>query len=132
MISRAQMMGSILQVSPSFIPVWNEFVAEYENEGSELPLYIVLGELARYIALLERRGIEDELQEIFVAIERWHIEGDDYVKEAATIGLLEDLQNTNVVGGADSSGFIRYLGPESKRWWAKVNAFWEKGEIIRD
>lgn len=126
------MMGSILQASPSFSPVWNEFVAEYEKEGSELPLYVVLGDLARHIALLERRGTEDELQGIFGVIERWHTEGDDYVKEAATVGLLEDLQNTNVVGGTDSSRFIKYLGPESKRWWAKVNAFWEKGEIIRD
>jgi hypothetical protein len=126
------MIGPILRASPSFSPVWNEFVAEYENEGSELPLYVVLGDLARHIALLERRGTEDELQGIFGAIERWHTEGDDYVKEAATVGLLEDLQNTNVVGGTDSSRFIKYLGPESKRWWAKVNAFWEKGEIIRD
>ena len=132
MISRAQMMGPILQASPSFHPVWNEFVAEYENEGGELPLYIVLGDLARYIALLESRGTEDELQEIFAAIERWHTEGDQYVKEAATIGLLEDLQNTNVVGGKDSSRFAKYLGPESKRWWTKVDAFWKTGEIIRD
>jgi hypothetical protein len=126
------MMGSILQVSPSFIPVWNEFVAEYEREASELPLYVVLGDLARHIALLERCGTETELQGIFGVIERWHTEGDDYVKEAATISLLEDLQNTNVVGGTDASRFIKYLGPESKRCWAKLNAFWEQGEIIGD
>ncbi|MGE3347495.1 MAG: hypothetical protein AB7I35_08675 [Ramlibacter sp.] len=107
-------------------------MAEYENEGGELPLYIALGDLARYIASLERRGTEDELQEIFEAVERWHTEGDEYVKEAATIGLLEDLQNASVVGDADPSRFTRYLGPESKHWWVKVDTFWKKGEIIRD
>jgi hypothetical protein len=132
MIYRAQMMDSILRASPSFIPAWNVFLAEHEEQGSELPLYIVLGDLARHIALLEKRGTEDELQEIFGVIERWHTEGDDYVKEAATIGLLEDLQNTNVVGDPDASRFVKYLGPESKRRWAKVEAFWETGEIIRD
>ena len=38
----------------------------------------------------------DEWTDIEV-IERWHLEGDDYVREAATVGLLEDLQNTNEV-----------------------------------
>jgi len=72
------------------------------------------------------------LQSIFQAVEDWHINGDPYVREAASIGLLEDLQNTNVVGDNVPAKVLRYLGPESMRWWRKVLDFWEHGTAIRD
>lgn len=95
-------------------------------------MYLVLSDLARHMAQLLRNGDESELQQIFEFVEQWHLDGDPYVKEAATIGLLEDLQNTGLVGVGMPAQFERFLGPESKRWWVKVEKFWAKGELIRD
>jgi hypothetical protein len=126
------MMQPVLRASPSFEPVWREFLAEWEGQSEGLPMYLVLSELARHIAKLCDRGVDPELREIFRIVEDWHLYGDEYVREAATIGLLEDLQNTNVVAEHIPARCVSYLGPESLRWWRKVENFWEKGELIRN
>jgi hypothetical protein len=65
-------------------------------------------------------------------VEQWHVSGDTYVKEAATVGLLEDLQNTNLHEGTDPDAFRKFLGPESERWWSKVVRFWSEGRLLTD
>jgi hypothetical protein len=131
-ITRDTMIEPILRVSPRFEPTWREFLAEWKADADELPLYLLLSDLARHIAQLLEENADSELHAIFEVVENWHLQGDAYVKEAATIGLLEDLQNTNLVGKAAPSRLTKYLGPESKRWWTKVEEFWSKGQLIRD
>lgn len=76
-------------------------------------------------------GDEQSIKRVFAVIERLHIEGSPYVKEAATIGLLEGRQNANLhLSGTSPEQFECYLRPESARWWEKVSAFWEEGKII--
>lgn len=53
----------------------------------------IWGEFARHIIDLCKNNKTEEFASIFYAIERLHLEGDEYVKEAATIGLLEGIQN---------------------------------------
>jgi hypothetical protein len=130
MIELSTMMEPILEASPSFEPVWREFVAEWDSDPEELPYYLVLTDLARHIAKLFDQDADAELYAIFRVVETWHIDGDAYVKEAATVGLLEDLQNTNVVGNQTPLRCLNYLEPESMRWWRKVENFWTKGELI--
>jgi hypothetical protein len=132
LISRDTMMAPVIAASPSFVPTWNAFVDEWQDDPSGLPLYLVLSDLAAHIAQLIEEDAEGELQSIFQAVEEWHVNGDPYVREAASIGLLEDLQNTGVVGEGVPAKVIRFLGPESTRWWNKVLAFWEHGTPIRD
>lgn len=125
------MFQPILEVSDGFRPIWNEFLEEWKDDD-ELPQYLALGELARYISSLISESKGEEIKKIFAVIERWHLEGDSYVKEAATVGILEDLQNTNVVGEGVPEKIELYLLPESKKWWLKVYEFWEKGKIISE
>jgi hypothetical protein len=131
-ISRDSMIQPVLLVSPGFEPIWREFFAEWQGKPEGLPIYLVLSDLARHIATLFHRGADSELREIFRVVEEWHLNGDAYVREAATVGLLEDLQNTNVVGHDIPMRCLNYLGPESLRWWRKVETFWEKGQLIRN
>ena len=131
MITKEEMIDPILEVSPGFKPAWNEFLDEWKEEN-DLPIYLALGELARYIGQLHTKWHKEEVKSIFAIVEKWHLEGDSYVKEAATVGLLEDLQNTNVVGEDVPHSLEAYLLPETKRWWVKVTNFWEKGEIISE
>lgn len=73
------------------------------------------------------QGKTETFPKIFEVVEQWHIEGDSYVQEAATIGFLEALQNINT----EPEHFRQFLGPESEKWWDKLNRFWDKGELLR-
>lgn len=130
MIDEKDMIPLLVEASPSFADSWTTFLAEREDEPS-LPYYTALGEFARHMCGLVEAGDELALKRIFDVIERLHIEGSPYVKEAATVGLLEDLQNTNLHLQSTSPGqFERYLLPESAKWWWKVRAFWKEGRTI--
>ena len=131
MIYKEEMIKPILKAAPNFTLIWEKFLEEWAEEDDP-PLYLVLGDLARYIGSLIIAGQDNELKNIFSVVEQWHLEGDTYVKEAATVGLLEDLQNTNVVGKGTPEKIESYLLPESKRWWLKVNGFWESGKLIKE
>ena len=127
------MFAPILKVCPSFQPVWDEFLAEWQDDPNGLPHYLALSDLARHlIAMLERKETE-KIQEVFAIVESWHLDGDPYVKEAASVGLLEDLQNTNLYEGKMTpDGFVQFLLPESRYWWDKINEYWEEGKLIQD
>ena len=69
---------------------------------------------------------------MFAVVERWHIEGNAYVSEAASMGFLESLQNQlggndgrTGVEGAKAADFEPYLGPETRRWWEKLYQYWD-------
>jgi hypothetical protein len=82
-------------------------------------VYPILGDFARYIIQKFKEGKEKELNDIFKFIEILQTDADDYTKEAATIGVLESLQNKNIE-------MQRYLGKVSLEQWNKLNDFWNK------
>ena len=57
-------------------------------------------------------ALNAELRRTFEVVE-WHLDGDRYVHEAATVGPLEDLQTTCVVGARMPARCLAYLGPAS-------------------
>ena len=126
MIAKDEMMNVLLDACPSFSPAWRAFLDEWRDEPIEPPLYIALGELARHLIGLLQRDDLAELPAVFRVVERWHLEGDEYVREAATVGLLEDLQNLNFHKQATNPAQFRArLGPESLRCWDELEASWE-------
>jgi hypothetical protein len=124
MIAKDDMMPVLLDACPSFAPAWGEFLAEWRGEDDQ-PLYLALGDLARHLIGLVERGETAELPAVSGVVERWHLEGDEYVRTAATVGLLEDLQNWNLhEHGTEPSQFRAMLGPESLRCWDELAADW--------
>jgi hypothetical protein len=123
------MFEPLLVADPAFVSAWQRFCEDYADEV-ELPQYIALGDFAHHLIERLKAGETAGMRDVFGVIERWHIEGDDYVREAASIGLLEGLQN--ILGGdgrSKETGSINaqiehWLGPESKRWWDKLDRFW--------
>jgi len=91
------------------------------------PLYVALGSLVRNLLELVAARQEPELSQAFAVVERWHVEGDAYVREAATIGLLENLQNENIHASTSPDEIVPFLRPESLKWWKKVEPFWNSG-----
>lgn len=125
-------MDPILEATPTFEPVWTEFLAAWDDEIESLPIYLVLSDLARHITKLIESGSKSELEKVFRIVEWWCDDGDAEVREAVTVGLLEDLQNTNVVGMGKPEQIYQYLGPQSKQNWHKVQSFWTGGKLIDD
>ena len=123
-ITRETMFEPLLEADPSFQHRWTEFLDEWQDEP-DLPLYLALMEFAEHLL---RRLLNQDTQgfdRVFAVVERWHTEGDAYVAEAASIGFLESVQN--ISGGSKRRGTTveEWLGPESKRWWDKLDSFWE-------
>lgn len=134
MIDRAQMFVLLLEADPKFEPRWERFLADY-GDDPELPVYIALGELAEHLIERQRRDDTEGFDQVFDVVEQWHVEGDDFVAEAASIGFLECLQNQlggnkrgQEIRGVRVSDFEPYLGCESRRWWEKLYRYWDGDE----
>ena len=129
-IGKEIMFEQALVVCPSFRPIYQEFLTDWEDdeetERNGLPYYLALGDLAHHLVELLKAKNTQTFPEVFELVELWHIDGDDYVKEAASIGLLEGIQN---IALSDKhivpSDFIQWLGPVSRKWWNKLNQFWD-------
>jgi len=125
------MMPLLLEACPSFRPAWEEFCSEWANEP-ELPCYIAIGEFAEHLSGELAKGNEEVLRKVFEVVERLIVEGDSYVSEAAVVGVIEDLQNTNLHRGTRPEQYLPYLLPQTRRWWTKVEAFWNEGRLLTD
>jgi hypothetical protein len=123
-------MEMLVDACPSFKGKWDAYVngPDYDEDL----LYISLGEFTHHIVELMRHRETKEFLEIFKVVEKLLIDGDSYVKEATTIGLLEGIQNTSS-DHFDPELFVAYLLPETKKWWQKLNDFWNgKGHLKDD
>ena len=118
MIGKEQIIPLILEACPSFQRTFNE-------SGNKDLLYVVVGDLARHLLIEYRAGRTGEFGAIYELIDRLHIDGEPYVKELATIGLLEGIQNVWLNSGEDPENFGRLLLPESRLWWNDLNDFWQ-------
>ena len=132
MISRDEMFRPLLQADPTFQATWDAFLAKWQDEPDPAPLYLALGDLARHLVRRLETGDTAVFDAVFDVVERWHTEGDASVREAATVGLLEDLQNLNLHRTTRPEAFLPWLRPESRRWWDKVDAFWRHGTLLQD
>ncbi|WP_197484622.1 hypothetical protein [Phormidesmis priestleyi] len=121
MIAKDQIMPLLLEACPSFTQKWAEYRAFYECKDL---LYVELDTFVDHIVELLKTNRTDEFPAVFEIIERLHLEGDDYVREATTIGALEGIQNVARNSGTDTEEFIQYLRPESLKWWRQLNEFW--------
>ncbi len=120
MLKQHDVIPLILESCPSFAPLWQRHFAEYE----EPLLYVAAGDFARHLLAMELAGDRSCFIAIGAVIERLHVEGDGWVQEFTTIGILEGIQNVWSNDGADPERFCRWLGPESKLWWQSLNDFW--------
>ena len=130
MISNSHMMETLVTASPAFAGEWEAFRREWAAEPDGLPLYLALADFARHVVGLLEANDVDRLHRVFEAIESLHAEGDDYVRKAATVGLLEDLQNSNLHSTTEPEQFRPFLRPESARGWDRLNAFWEAAGAV--
>lgn len=126
MITQSELPEMIAELGDRFEPILSEFCKEWDDYSppGDPPIYFLFSLLAREIAQDLRTGNTGQLPQAFEFIEKIHLEGDPHVREAATVGLLENIQNVML---ADNTGLHLahpFLGPVSKKWWDKVIIFW--------
>lgn len=120
MLTREQVIPLFLESCPSFRKEWDRSDQEFDHGL----LYVVLGGFARHLLQLQQQGQTEEFAAVSEVIERLHVEGDSYVKNAATVGLLEAIQNVWGNNGVDPELFAKCLHQESARRWRSLNDFW--------
>ena len=131
-------MAMLLDACPSFEPQWQDFLNEYQADdiyrapANHIPYYIALADLACHLIGMLERGETACFPTIFAVVERLHLEGDSYVQTAATVGLLEDLQNTYFYSLTRPEQFRPFFGAETAYWWDRLYRFWEHGELLTD
>lgn len=111
-------MPLLLEACPSFRETRD---AAPDAEGL---LYVELGNFTRHLVALIQRGSTSELPATFDVVERLLVKGDAQVKEAATIGLLEGIQNAALNGGVPLEPIAAHLKPESHKSWVGLLRFW--------
>jgi hypothetical protein len=120
MITKEQVMPLLREACPSYTEKWKNHRASCSDEYL---LYVDLGRFACYLVGLYESAQLDEFPSVFEILERLHLEGDAYVREAATIGILEGIQNIAENFGINPQEFARYLKPESAKWWRQLHDF---------
>jgi hypothetical protein len=120
------MFEPLLDADPGFAPTYAAFLEEYRDEP-DLPEYLALADLARHLVARLEAGDTARFDAIFDVVERWHVDGDAYVREAASIGLLEDLQNGNLHRTTRPEDFAPWFKPVTRKWWGFVEQYWSEG-----
>lgn len=137
-IDRKTMFDPLLKALPSFRPMRQAFIEKWTGNPNNhfdapgnLPEYLLLGDLARWLIGFLEAGDFEDVRLALAVVERWLLEGDPYVKEAATIGFIETLQN-NIEDDDTRQRFFDLFGPEGQHWWKKLDLFWTRGEHLVD
>ena len=106
-------------------------MAEWKDAVGK-PEYLALADFARHLIGKLSIGQTERFDSVFDVVELWHTRGEPYVREAATVGFLEALQNTNLHADTEPKDFEPWLRPESRRWWGKLETFWTTGAVLSD
>lgn len=122
MIREPEVMPLLVAACPSFAEVWAEYTSDPDFDPALL--HVHLGEFAAHVIELLRHGDSPELEPTFDVIERLFSEGDEEVREAATLGLLDGLQSATVTAAVSPARFLALLRPATRQRWDELERFW--------
>jgi hypothetical protein len=109
-------MPALVAACPSFEDRWREHLAAWTG-SEDRGIYIDLGEFAHHLVSLLERGETAEFPGVFATVEGLLRDGDEGVRYALKVGLLEDLGNiaSNRSGWSFAARFRTWLGPAGDR-----------------
>jgi hypothetical protein len=94
-----------------------------DDDDLELP-YIVAGRFTDYLLTAYQTGDKETYNRGLQFIERLQTDDSEKVRELATVGYLESIQNTWPKDFLEAEIPFNDLGEQSKIWWMKLNNFW--------
>lgn len=106
----------------------NAFTDFHIDDNSKGLPYCAAGDFALFLLGLYKKDDMSKLKEGLYFIEGIYHSKDSKTRELATIGYLEGIQNVWGNNSVNPEKIYEYLGDESKKWWVKLNAFWN-GDI---
>lgn len=124
-IAKEEVIPSLLAAAPGFAGAWSEHL-EYWGDD-ERGIFIDAGEFAHYVVRSYADGNTAEFVAVFATLETILREGDDAAREAATIGVLEDIQTIASNRPFGPEVFALWLGPLSRRAWDEIDRLWRAG-----
>jgi hypothetical protein len=125
LITRNEVLPLLLSACPGFEQSWRAHV-EWWKDG-EPGIFNDTGEFAHYLVDRYAEGAISECETAFTVIETILRDGDEDAREAAVIGVLEDVQTIAANRPFGSDVFIPLLGPLSRRAWVEIDALWAAG-----
>jgi hypothetical protein len=132
-IIRDDIMDLVRALDPRFEEVAEVFLEDWADdpitERDGLPHYLYFAEIADVIGSDFAAGVEAKHRRTFHLIERFILEGEHYVSEAAVVGLLEDIQYALKRRQIPLERAHPLLLTESRYQWDDLIRFW--GEIAR-
>jgi len=134
-VRRDDVVTILYDLCPSFQQVVKAGIVadDWTNEAGYPLIYLFLGAFARHLVGMLERGETAAFPAIFREVERFITEGIDDVRQAMVIGLLEDLQNTNIYTTGNPAQFRCYLGKKSEVGWNELYRSWgDAGNNLND
>ena len=120
------------EVADLLIEACPSFEKKYKVFEDRQHLYLVAAEFARHLVELELTNKTSEFGDVVEFLESLHVHGTPMVREMATIGFLESIQKFYESAGISPDVFGKKLLPESRKWWDKLNRYWEgEAEALR-
>ncbi|MCL2859103.1 MAG: hypothetical protein FWF46_00735 [Oscillospiraceae bacterium] len=115
-----------LEVNKLLFKEFPEFYKQVEDDCNIDLAYVMAGEFTRFLLEKYKKNDLDTVRRGFDFIEQLHLNKEHKIRELATIGYLESMLGTDL---SRSDNFLNFLGVESKKWWDKLNKFWN-GDIM--
>lgn len=113
MITKEQVVPTIIEACPFYKETWERHLAFYEEEL----LFVFVPDLVNSVIELEKENKQAEILLIFEIVEKLLVEGNEDVKNLIKLGVLEDFR---CVFGKDFEKFSKYLKPNSLKFWRNV------------
>lgn len=127
MITKNEVMDIFLHACPLFKKYWfSQHINDIWDRSSETILYTDFSFLARHVMNSFLNNTVEDLPTIFNIVENLLIDGDEFVKEATVVGLLEDIQNLVLSNGNELNLFLMYFGTETLKQWNELIIYWEE------
>lgn len=123
-IKKGEVLESLYKFSPEFRKI---VFMEYDEEERQLE-YIIVGRYAKFLVDRYKDYPLTDFSREAEFIENLLLQDDSYVRELATIGFLEGIQNIWGNNDVDPNQFYKYLLPEGRKWWKELERFWN-GEV---
>jgi hypothetical protein len=123
-ITKEDALRTLFEAHPPYKEQFEKNRDSYYSEDGELLLYVVASDIADEVLRLHANGDRSSLKRVFDFIEALEERGDEYCKELATIGFLEDIQMHPDITDATAEYLASLLGVRSKKSLDDLNDFW--------
>lgn len=113
------MLVPLLAACSSYKGRWVRLLSKLQEED-RVPLYLALSDYCEHLIVLLSTGEQQQVADVFAAIEQLLTSSDDYIQAAAIVGMIESLQDIRLHNSTLPTQFYPFLGQTSKIIWDEL------------